>query len=87
MTTSPSNEEVYTKIQVLPDGSHKTAEIATKMVEVPTINSELPSMPVKIIGSPKKFQPTSILQVQQPFKNSQQPFVSQQQHSQMVMYT
>jgi len=56
------------------------------MIDVPSISSESPSMPIKVIVSPsKKFQPTSLPAVQT-FKNPAQPFVSQQQNSEMVNF-
>lgn len=81
----PSNEELNAKkIQVLPENSRRVTEDSVK-VDVPAINLESPSVPIKVIMSPKKFHPASQLlpAVQQPFKNPQS-FVSLQQQTQMV---
>lgn len=84
MDTSPSNEELYSKVQTLSDGSRRIPECPVKTVEVSHLNSESLSMPNKTIISPsKKIQSKPI---QQSFKNSQQPYTSQQQNTQMVIY-
>lgn len=84
VSVSPSNEELYAKIQALSENPRRLADAPVK-VDVPqTISLESPSMPIKVIVSPsKKFQPPSIPAVQQ-FKNPQL-FVSQQQQAQMVI--
>lgn len=84
MSVSPSNEEIYAKIQSS-ENSRRLTENSVKMVDVSSISSESPSMPIKVIVSPsKKFQPTSLPAVHS-FKNPTQPFVSQQHNAEMVI--
>lgn len=85
MSVSPSNEEIYAKIQSS-ENSRRTTENSVKMIDVSSNSLESPSMPIKVIVSPsKKFQPTSLPAVQL-LKNPAQPFVSQQQNSEMVIF-
>jgi len=84
VSVSPSNEEIYAKIQSS-ENSRRITENSVKMVDVSSISSESPSMPIKVIVSPsKKFQPTPLPAVQK-LKNPAQPFVSQQQNQEMVI--
>jgi len=84
VNVSPSNEEIYANIQTS-ENSRRITENSVKMIDVSSISSESPSMPIKVIVSPsKKFQPT-LLPAVQSLKNSAQPFVSQQQNSEMVI--
>lgn len=85
MSVSPSTEEIYAKIQSS-ENSRRITENSVKMVDVSSVSSESPSMPIKVIVSPsKKFQPTSLPAVQLFNKNPSQPFVSQQHNSDMVI--
>lgn len=86
MSISPSNEDIYSKIQSS-ENSQRVTENPVKVIDVQSsIGSESPSMPIKVIVSPsKKFQPTSLPSVQQSFKNSPPSFVSQQQNTEMVI--
>lgn len=85
VSVSPSNEELYAKIQALSENPRRISDDPVK-VDVPTVSLESPSMPIKVIVSPsKKFQSTSIPAAQQQFKNPQL-FVSQQQQAQMVIH-
>lgn len=83
-TSSPStniSSNDNTKIQALPENTRRNAEDSNKIINIPTISSESPSMPTKVIASPsKKFQSTPIPAVQQPSKNPQP------HHTQMVIY-
>lgn len=87
MSILPSNEDIYSKIQSSENPRRVTAENPVKVIDVQSsIGSESPSMPIKVIVSPsKKFQPTSLPSVQQPFKNPPQSFVPQQQNTEMVI--
>lgn len=87
MSVSPSNDELYAKIQALSENHRKVPEDSLRPTDLPAINSESPTMPIKIIvSSSKKLQPTTPAAVQQQsFKTPPQPFVTQQQHSQMVI--
>jgi len=86
VSISPSNEDIYWKIQSS-ENPRRVTENPVKVIDVQSsIGSESPSMPIKVIVSPsKKFQPTSLPSVQQPFKNSPQSFVPQQQNTEMVI--
>lgn len=85
MNISTSNDELYAKIQALSENPRKVTEDSSKSTDVATINSESPTMPSKVLVSPsKKFLSTSVTAIQQPFKTPPLPFVSQQQHPQMV---
>jgi len=85
VSISPSNEEIYAKIQSS-ENPRRVTENPVKNMDVSSIGSESPSMPIKVIVSPsKKFQPTSLPSVQQSFKNPPQTFVPQQQSTEMVI--
>lgn len=85
MGVSPLNEELGGKVQAFSEYPPQKNDDPVKVVDVP--NSDSPSMPIKIIVSPsKKFHSTSVPAVQLPSKNSPQPFVSQQSHTQMVIF-
>lgn len=81
MNVPSLNEELSAKIQAS-EKTRRTIEDSFKATDVPVINPETSSVPVKIIPPSTKFQPVPA--VQPPFKNHQ-TFVSQQQHTQMVV--
>jgi len=80
---SPSNEELYAKIQALSEKPRQIAEDPMKKVDVPSNSTDSLSMPIKVIVSPSK--KSSLSNIQQTSKNPPQPFVSQQQHTQLVI--
>jgi len=76
---------MYAKMQAS-ENPRRIPENPVKTIDVSSIGSESPSMPIKVIVSPsKKCQQTSLPAIQQSFKNLPQPFVSQQQNTEMVI--